>query len=72
MRCLRNRYGSIGHELIRTELRYTEPKLERIDYYATAYECPKCKETEEPQFIKDEGKPALIPEVTYLPVLRHM
>lgn len=51
----------IGHELIRTELRYTEPKLERIDYYATAYECPKCKETEEPQFIKDEGKPALIP-----------
>ena len=51
----------IGHELIWTELRYTEPKLERIDYYATAYECPKCKETEEPQFIKDEGKPALIP-----------
>lgn len=51
----------IGHELIRTELRYTEPKLERIDYYAITYECPKCKETEEPQFIKDEGKPALIP-----------
>ena len=51
----------IGHELIRTELRYTAPKLERIDYYATTYECPKCKETEEPQFIKDEGKPALIP-----------
>ena len=51
----------IGHELIRTELRYTEPKLERIDYYATTYECPKCKETEDPQFIKDEGKPALIP-----------
>ena len=51
----------IGYELIRTELRYTEPKLERIDYYATTYECPKCKETEDPQFIKDEGKPALIP-----------
>ena len=51
----------IGHELIRTELRYTEPKLERIDYYATTYECPKCKETEDPQFIKYEGKPALIP-----------
>lgn len=51
----------IGHELIRTELRYTEPKLERIDYYATTYECPKCKETEDPQFIKDEGKPSLIP-----------
>ena len=51
----------IGHEPIRTELRYTEPKLERIDYYATTYECPKCKETEDPQFIKDEGTPALIP-----------
>ena len=53
----------IGHELIRTELRYTEPKLERIDYYATTYECPqcKCKETEDPRFIKDEGTPALIP-----------
>lgn len=51
----------IGHELIRTELRYTEPKLERIDYYATTYECPKCKETEDPQFIKDEDLPALVP-----------
>lgn len=51
----------IGHEPIRTELRYTEPKLERIDYYATTYECPQCKETEDPRFIKDEGTPALIP-----------
>ena len=34
----------IGHEVIRTEIRYTEPKLERIDYLATTYECPKCKE----------------------------
>lgn len=51
----------IGHEVIRTEIRYTEPKLERIDYIATTYECPKCKETEDPQFIKDEGEPALIP-----------
>ena len=51
----------IGHEPIRTELRYTEPKLERIDYYATTYECPQCKETEDPRFIKDEETPALIP-----------
>ena len=29
-----------GTYIIRTELRYTEPKLERIDYYATTYECP--------------------------------
>ena len=51
----------IGHEVIRTEIKYTEPKLERIDYIATTYECPRCKETEDPQFIKDEGQPALMP-----------
>ena len=51
----------IGHEVIRTEIRYTEPKLERIEYIATTYECPKCKDTEEPQFVKDEGLSALIP-----------
>ena len=50
----------IGHELIRTEVIYHQPRLERIDYIATTYECPKCKDTEEPQFIKDEGMPALI------------
>lgn len=50
----------IGHEVIRTEVVYTEPKLERIDYVATTYGCPNCKDTEEPQFMKDEGKPALI------------
>ena len=51
----------IGHEVIRTEIKYTEPKLECIEYVATTYECPKCKETEEPQFVKDEGRPALVP-----------
>lgn len=51
----------VGHEVIRTEIRYTEPKLERIEYIATTYGCPSCKDTEEPQFIKDEGEPALIP-----------
>lgn len=51
----------IGHEEIRTELRYTKAKLERIVYVATTYGCPVCKDTEDPQFIKDEGIPALIP-----------
>ncbi|MEG2758234.1 MAG: transposase, partial [Anaerovoracaceae bacterium] len=50
----------IGKEVIRTELVITPPQLERIEYLATTYECPKCKETEDPQFIKDNGKPALI------------
>ena len=56
-----NRMVPIGHEEIRTEIRYTRAKLERVVYIATTYGCPVCKETEEPQFIKDEGAPALIP-----------
>lgn len=50
----------IGTELIRSEIVYTPSKLERIEYMATTYSCPECKETEEPQFIKDNGRPALI------------
>ena len=52
---------AIGTEVIRSEIVYTPPKLERIEYIATTYSCPECKDTEEPQFIKDNGKPALIP-----------
>ena len=51
----------IGTEVIRSEIIYTRPKIERIEYIATTYGCPGCKDTEEPQFIKDNGKPALIP-----------
>ena len=50
----------IGTELIRSEIVYTPPKLERIEYMAVTYSCPECKETEEPQFIKDNGTPALV------------
>ena len=51
---------TIGTEVIRSEIVYTPPKLERIEYIATTYACPECKDTEEPQFIKDNGRPALI------------
>ncbi len=51
----------IGTEVVRTEIRFTEPKLTRIEYIATTYECPKCKVEAESQFVKDdECKPALI------------
>lgn len=50
----------IGHELIRSEVIFTPAKLERVEYIATTYGCPKCKETEEPQFVKDNGIPALL------------
>ena len=52
---------AIGTEVIRKEIVYTPPKLECIEYVATTYACSKCKDTEEPQFIKDNGTPALIP-----------
>lgn len=51
----------IGTEVIRTEIIYQRPKLERVEYIATTYSCPVCRDTEESQFIKDNGKPALIP-----------
>ena len=51
----------IGHEVIRTELIYTEPKLERVKYIATTYACPACKDEEDAPFVKDNGTPALIP-----------
>lgn len=51
----------IGTEVIRTEIVYHKPLLERVEYIATTYECPKCKDSLEPQFIKDEGKAALVP-----------
>ena len=51
---------AIGKEYLRTEIVYTPPKLERIEYYGTNYTCPQCKETEEPYFVKDKGTPALL------------
>ena len=41
--------------------RKPKAKLERIVYVAATYGCPVCKDTEDSQFIKDEGIPALIP-----------
>lgn len=51
---------AIGTQYLRTEILFTPPKLERVEYYGTNYSCPKCKETDEPYFIKDQGIPALI------------
>lgn len=51
---------AIGKEYLRTEIVYTPPKLERIEYYGTNYTCPQCKETEDPYFVKDKGTPTLL------------
>lgn len=51
----------IGTEVARTELVFHPAYLERVEYLATTYECPFCKDTEEPQFIKDRGVAPLVP-----------
>ena len=51
----------IGTEIARTELVFHKAYLERVDYIATTYECPSCKDSLEPQFVKDEGSTPLVP-----------
>lgn len=53
--------AAIGTEIVRTELVFHPAVLERVEYIATTYECPACKESLEPQFIKDEGGAPLVP-----------
>lgn len=55
-----NADGFKGTEIIRTEIVYTRPKLLRIEYIVAAYGCPQYKDTKEPRFNKDNGKPAFI------------
>ena len=50
----------IGTEVVRTELVYHPAVLEKVEYTATTYSCPSCKDTLEPQFVKDEANP-LVP-----------
>ena len=56
----------IGKEIARTELIFHPAVLERVDYMAATYECPDCKDSPEPQFIKEEGTAPLVPH-SYVP-----
>ena len=56
----------IGTEIIRREVIHVKPQMYMIEYIATTYECPKCKDTEEPQFTKDEGAPKALIEGSYV------
>lgn len=56
----------IGHEVIRTELRYTEPKLERVRYIGTTWACPECKDTEDNEFVKDNAAPPALIKGSYV------
>ena len=51
----------IGTEVARTELVFHQAVLERVDYIATTYGCPACKDSLEPQFVKEQPKEPLVP-----------
>lgn len=55
----------IGTEVIRREVEFIPARYEVAEYVATTYECPQCRQTEEPQFIKDEGCPPALIEKSY-------
>jgi len=51
----------IGAEVIRTELVFHPATLEKVEYLATTYSCPECKDSLEPHFAKDKGAAPLVP-----------
>jgi len=50
----------IGTEVVRTEIIYHEPSLERIEYVATSYRCPNYLNEAGTPIVKDKCKPALV------------
>ena len=56
----------IGTERIRRDVVHIKPEMYVIEYMATTYECPQCKDTEDPQFIKDEGAPPALIDHSYV------
>ena len=56
----------IGTEVIRREVIHVKPQLYMVEYIATTYECPTCKDTEDPQFIKDDSAPKALIEGSYV------
>lgn len=57
---------AIGREHLRYAVIHVKPEMYAIEYIATTYECPECKDTEDPQFIKDEGAPLPLIPGSYL------
>lgn len=57
---------AIGTERIRRDVIHVKPEMYVIEYMATTYACPECKDSDEPQFIKDEGAPPALLEGGYV------
>lgn len=58
--------NSIGTEIICREVAYAKPSMYMVKYIATTYSCPVCKETEDPQFIKDNDTPKVLIEGSFV------
>ena len=56
----------IGTEVIRREVIHVKPSMYMIEYVGTTYACPECKDTEDPQFTKDNKAPAALIEGSYV------
>lgn len=56
----------IGTEIIRREVIHVKPSMYMIEYVGTTYSCPECKDTEDPQFTKDNKAPAALIEGSYV------
>lgn len=54
-----------GAEMISIGTEFIPAKYEVTEYAAATYECPRCKQIEEPLFIKDEGCPPALIEKSY-------
>ncbi len=50
----------IGTKVVRTEVIYHKPSLERIEYVANTYRCPNADKEADTLFLQDKCKPALI------------
>lgn len=55
----------IGTEIIRREVIHVKPSMYMLEYVGTTYGCPVCKETEDPQFVKDNKAPAALIKGSY-------
>lgn len=56
----------IGTERIRRDVVHVRPKMYVIEYMATTYACPACKDSLDPQFVKDEGAPPRLLDHSYV------
>lgn len=51
---------SIGTKVVRPEIIYHEPSIERIEYVATIYRCPNADKEADTVIVQDKDKSALI------------